>query len=160
VIQVGLSEIRFAESPETLRSLGLGSCIGLVLYSDHACCAGMAHVMLPDSSLSCSGTFLPGKYADTAVPALIRLMTVFHGLRPGELRAKMAGGAEMFRFSHKLNSLSIGKRNAEAVSNQLRKYQIPIIAQETGRDCGRTIEFHPENGMLMVRTILGGEQMI
>lgn len=160
MIQVGLSEIKFAESPEKLTSLGLGSCIGIVLYSDLAHCAGMAHVMLPDSSLSCSETFLPGKYADTAVPALIRMMTVIHGLSVGGLKAKMAGGAEMFRFSQKRNLPSIGRRNAEAVNRQLKKYRIPLIAAETGLNFGRTIEFDPENGMLMVRTIVRGQQMI
>jgi chemotaxis protein CheD len=160
VILVGLSEIKFAESPETLKSLGLGSCIGVILYSDGAHCAGMAHVMLPDSSLSCSGSFSPGKYADTAVPALIHLMTVIHGLPMAGLKAKMAGGAEMFRSSQKRRTMSIGKRNAEAVSHQLYKYRIPLVAAETGRDFGRTIEFNPGNGILVIRTILRGEQMI
>ncbi|WP_010630932.1 chemotaxis protein CheD [Sporolactobacillus vineae] len=160
MILVGLSEIKFAESPETLKSLGLGSCIGVILYSDRAHCAGMAHVMLPDSSLSCSGSFSPGKYADTAVPALIRLMTVIHGLPMAELKAKMAGGAEMFRASQRYSTMSIGKRNAEAVGNQLSKYRVPLVAAETGHDFGRTIEFDPGNGMLVIRTILRGEQRI
>lgn len=160
MIQVGLSEIKYAESPEKLRTMGLGSCVGVIIYSEAGKCAAMAHVMLPDSSLARAGVLQPGKYADTAVPELVRLMTDIHGFSIRALKAKMAGGAEMFRSSRVLPMGSIGLRNTEAVRVQLQHYRIPLIAEETGEDYGRTVEFNPETGLLMIRTIFSGERRI
>ena len=35
----------------TIRTSGLGSCVGVVLYDEAKKIAGMVHIMLPDSSL-------------------------------------------------------------------------------------------------------------
>lgn len=160
MILVGLSEIKYAESPERLRSMGLGSCVGVVIYQEIGKVAGMAHVMLPDSALARSDRFLPGKYADTAVPELIRVMTLVHGFPLRSLKAKIAGGAEMFKTARPFMMGSIGKRNIEAVHYQLGQFRIPIMAEETGKDYGRTIEFNPESGTLMIRAIFHGDLII
>ncbi len=56
---------------DELIALGLGSCIALVMIDSQAQIAGLAHVMLPESS---GPTTLPGKFADTAVPELLDRM--------------------------------------------------------------------------------------
>ncbi|GGL43983.1 chemotaxis protein CheD [Sporolactobacillus putidus] len=160
MIHVGLSEIKCAESPETLKTMGLGSCVGVILFSEKERSAGMAHVMLPDSSLARSDHFPPGKFANTAVPEMVRLLTREHGLSPGSLRAKIAGGAEMFKSYRPLPMGSIGKRNVAAVKKQLEIFHIPIVAEETGADYGRTIEFFTETCSLMIRAIYKGERII
>ncbi|MFT8390871.1 MAG: chemotaxis protein CheD [Sporolactobacillus sp.] len=160
MIHVGLSEIKYAEAPETLKSMGLGSCIGVVIYHETRGVAGMAHVMLPDSTLARSRSFLPGKFADTAVPELINHLTRRCGLQLNELKAKMAGGAEMFKTTRILSLDSIGKRNAEAVHEQLSKFHIPVISEDTGKDFGRTVEFMTATHQLLIRAISHGEQLI
>ncbi|MFT8871342.1 MAG: chemotaxis protein CheD [Sporolactobacillus sp.] len=159
MIHVGLSEIKYAGRPETLRSLGLGSCVGIVIYSERLHLAAMAHVMLPDSALARSDVFMPGKYADTAVPELLRILKG-RGLSTGELKAKMAGGAEMFKSVRTLPLGSIGKRNVEAVHRELRLLGIPVIGEETGANYGRTVEFSTSTCLLRVRAINRDERMI
>ncbi|CAM3074888.1 chemotaxis protein CheD [Sporolactobacillus spathodeae] len=159
MIHVGLSEIKYAEAPEILKSMGLGSCVGVVIYHESMHIAGMAHVMLPDSTLAHAQSFLPGKFADTAVPELVASLTR-RGVSLHELKAKMAGGAEMFKSTRVLALDSIGKRNAEAVRSQLSHFHIPVVAEETGKDFGRTIEFLTGTCQLVIRAISQGERVI
>ncbi|MGD9573521.1 MAG: chemotaxis protein CheD, partial [Thermoleophilia bacterium] len=92
---VGIGQLAASgERGVVISALGLGSCIGLVLADPGARVAGMVHVMLPDSSTA-STDGPPGKYADTAVPALIDSLCRL-GADRGRLTGAMAGGAQMF----------------------------------------------------------------
>jgi chemotaxis protein CheD len=57
----------------------LGSCIGIAVWDPVARVGGMAHVVLPESTTSSLGS-PPGKYADLAVPALVRSVERLGGL--------------------------------------------------------------------------------
>ena len=52
--------------------------------------------------------------------------------------------------------MRIGPRNVEAVKAQLKKLSIPIVAEDTGGNSGRTIEFNPETNKLNIRTVNKG----
>lgn len=159
MIHVGLSEIKVASNPESLRTMGLGSCVGVVLYNGRKKIAGMAHVMLPTSSLARTKDYPPGKFADTAVPELVRILAA-RGVATAELKAKMAGGAAMFKTLRPSPLGSIGQRNVQAVKEQLDHFHIPVVAEETGKNYGRTIEFYTETGKLFIRAINKDEKMI
>ncbi len=93
---VGMADMVVVSAPESLVTLGLGSCIGLVLFDQAAKVAGMAHIMLPDSrGAGQKALEKPGKCADTAVPALIAEVCRKGAVR-SRLKAKMAGGSQMF----------------------------------------------------------------
>ena len=93
--------------------------------------AGLAHVMLPDSSLARTGKFNIAKFADTAIKELVNKL-LKHGARSTMLKAKMAGGAQMFQFSSGSDMMRIGPRNVEAVRKQLVDLRIPITAEDVG----------------------------
>src|SRR5438552_2732207 len=84
--KVGMGELAVLQGTGVLRTL-LGSCIGLVLHDQKRRVGGLAHIVLPEATDPGS---LPGKYADTAVPELIRRI-VEAGGRPQHLAAKFAG---------------------------------------------------------------------
>ena len=50
VIKVGMADLKIAKAPDSLTTLGLGSCIGLTLYDPVAKIGGLVHYMLPDST--------------------------------------------------------------------------------------------------------------
>ena len=75
------------------------------------------------------------------------------GARKTRLVAKIAGGAHMFEFKNMDDMMRIGTRNVAAVVQILSEIHIPIIAQDTGENYGRTIELHTLTGMLRVKTI-------
>ena len=56
VIRVGIADMNIVKEPKTIRTSGLGSCVGVVLYDEKKKIAGMLHVMLPDSSLGQIGS--------------------------------------------------------------------------------------------------------
>ena len=59
----------------------------------------------------------------------------------------------MFAFRTENELLRVGARNVEAVKEELKKLQIPIVAEDTGNSYGRTIEFSPEKEELLVKAV-------
>ncbi|MFB1049550.1 chemotaxis protein CheD [Paraliobacillus sp. JSM ZJ581] len=160
IVKVGIADLKTVTNPaHHLRTSGLGSCVGVVVYDLSMKIAGMAHIMLPDSTLSKKSEFNQLKYADTAIPILMNQL-ISLGARKYGLKAKIAGGAQMFSFSSTNDMLKIGKRNEEAVKHALKQLGIPIIAEDVGGSSGRTIEFILSTGILNIRTVNMGEQQI
>ena len=157
VINVGMADYKTAKTPDILMTAGLGSCIGICLHDPVGKVGGMAHIMLPSANGNAGAN--PAKYADTAIELLLQdvLRLGGHKIR---LRAKMAGGAQMFSFPGKPTVLKIGDRNAEAVEAELKRLGIPLVIADVGGSFGRTIHFDVSNGELKVRTINHGEKVI
>ena len=155
VIKVGIAQMDVVKAPNTIRTSGLGSCVGVVLYDESKQIAGLIHVMLPDSSLGRSDAVNVAKFADTGIKALIELLKL-EGVHAFKLKAKIAGGAQMFQFTSDKDSMRIGPRNVEAVKAELRKNSIPLVAEDTGGNSGRTIEFDPITSKLNIRTVNQG----
>jgi len=151
VIKVGMADLNTTNSPGILTTLGLGSCVGICLYDPSTKIAGMAHIMLP-SSQNIKNNSNKAKFADTAIDVLIDKM-VRTGANKIRLISKIAGGAQMFAFMNKNDIMKIGERNVVAVKELLASYNIPIKAEDTGGSYGRTIEFHSETGILLIKTI-------
>lgn len=139
-------------SGDVLTSIGLGSCIGLVLLDRAKGVVGLAHVMLPERPASVAPQ--PGKFADSAVPALIDAV-VAKGARRVRLEAYMVGGAQMFTFGG--GSMDVGARNAAAVKAGLAAARLPIRAAETGGDRGRTVRVYAEDCRVTVKAAGGPE---
>jgi chemotaxis protein CheD len=158
VIRVGIADMNIVKEPMTIRTSGLGSCVGIVLYDEKKKIAGMVHIMLPDSSLGKSDRINAAKFADTGIYALMELLKA-EGVRPMALKAKIAGGSQMFQFGSS-DTIRIGPRNVEAVKQELQRLSIPITAEDTGGSSGRTIEFNPTLSMLSIRTVNLGTKEI
>ncbi len=151
---VRMGELAVARSSdEVLASIGLGSCIGLALVARGRALAGLAHVMLPESGSNASGEM--GKYADRAVPALVRELERI-GAPVRELGAVLVGGAQMFALGS--GSLDIGARNERAVRAALETVRIPVLAAATGSNKGRTIRVHASTGLVLVKEVGGTDQ--
>lgn len=151
IIKVGMADANVCNSPYALTTLGLGSCVGIVLYDPIKKIAGLVHIMLPDSTkiLNNSNKY---KFADTGIDTLINDMASI-GANRTRLVSKIAGGAQMFSFGNEQEMMRIGDRNVEATKYKLRSLGIMILAEDTGANYGRTIEFYPETGMLHIRSV-------
>lgn len=136
-VVVRMGEAHAARSDgDVLACIGLGSCIGLVIVDRLATVAAMAHVMLPEAPEPEPAQ--PGKFADTAVPALLAMLEA-HGGRSAAVEAAMIGGAAMFSFGGDGAGQDIGARNASAVQAALEARRIPVRASATGGSKGRTV---------------------
>ena len=155
IVKVGMADLNIAQASRILKTTGLGSCVGLTLYDSRLKIGGMAHVMLPSSEIAKEGQLNVAKYADTAVPELIRNMEKL-GASVSRMVAKIAGGAQMFAFSSNSDTMRIGPRNVESCKEMLKQFGIPLKAEDTGGNFGRTIEFDCDNGILMIRSVQHG----
>jgi chemotaxis protein CheD len=158
VIKVGMADLKVTGPPEVLSTLGLGSCIGICLYDPVTKVSGLAHIMLP-SSQTIRNNSNRAKFADTAIDDMIKEM-ITKGANKRRLVGKIAGGAQMFSFSSSNDMMKIGARNADAVRSILKDMGIPIKADDTGGNFGRTIEFYPEDGRLLIKTIGHGTKTV
>jgi chemotaxis protein CheD len=70
--------------------------------------------------------------------------------------AKIAGGAKMFNVADDSGFGNIGKRNVEAVKETLSKFQVRILAEDTGLNYGRTVYFYTEDGSMVVKSFAKG----
>ena len=150
-----MADLAVAGSPEILVTIGLGSCVGVALYDNRARIGGLAHIMLPKANGPLVSN--PAKFADTALPLLVKKMEQ-RGALQRRLTAKLAGGAQMFKLERATDTMRIGERNTEAIIEWLTEENIPVLAQYTGGSCGRTVELDTETGEFLVRTIARGEK--
>ncbi|HEY5575314.1 MAG TPA: chemotaxis protein CheD, partial [Clostridiaceae bacterium] len=150
-IRVGISDMNTAFSPDKIYTVGLGSCIGIVLYDKELKLGGMAHIMLPDS-----GQFAdvnnPLKFADLAIPMLLEEMQKM-GSKKQNIIAKIAGGASMFNFADKKMNMDIGRRNSASVKQILDSMLIPLIREDIGGNKARTIILDTKTGIVAIKTI-------
>jgi chemotaxis protein CheD len=153
LVVVGISDQQVAVPSDHLITYALGSCVGICLYDKLKRVSGLAHILLPESN-EANGSREVYKYADTAIEALVKAME-----RQGSSRlhvvAKIAGGANMF-----INTgISIGDRNVAIVKRELNRLNIRLVAEDTGANYGRTVEFSTDDGTMIVKTIDKGHKV-
>ncbi len=154
--KVGMADAKVAGSGDSLRTLGLGSCVGVALYDHRLKIGGLLHVMLPASG---GKTELPAKYVDTGIPYVINLMKDA-GAQTRHMIAKLAGGAQMFALTTGSDIVRVGPRNVEAVRRWLDEMGIPIVATDVGGSVGRTVELFTDTGAFSIRTAQFGERFL
>lgn len=155
MIKVGMADLNVCVYPNAITTLGLGSCVGVALYDPVTKCGGLAHVMLPDSTAIRNNTNI-AKFADTGIVELVKRMEKA-GASKFRMVAKIAGGARMFSFSNTTDLVRVGERNVEACKKKLRELGIRIVAEDTGLNYGRTVEFYTETGMMTIKAV--GKQL-
>lgn len=142
-ILVGMGQVSAGQSPQRMKAI-LGSCIGLAFYHPTTRIGAMAHIVLPESAGRDGG---PGKFADTAVAHMLKLLTA-RGAPARGLVAKFAGGANMFGGT---GPLQIGEANAEAVTKAVRGAGVRLAGQDVGGPQGRRVEFDFATGQMTVQ---------
>ena len=159
LIKVGMADLNIADGGAVLKTTGLGSCVGLTLYDPYLKIGGMAHIMLPSSDIAREGQLNIAKYANTAVPELLKRLKN-KGSLTERLVAKMAGGAQMFAFMGGSDTMRIGPRNVEATKQALEYFAIPLVSEDTGGNFGRTVEFNSQTGVFSIRSVQFGVKEI
>ncbi len=153
MVVVGIADLNVVKGDDYLITYALGSCVGICLYDPINKVAGMSHIMLPSSQAAKDH---PHKFADTAIPALIAKMVAAGALRSA-IKAKIAGGAKMFATVGNSDIASIGDRNVVAVKATLANQRIAIIAEDTGKNFGRTQSFDAVTGTMKIKSAQKGE---
>lgn len=144
---VKMGEIAVATESGVLRTL-LGSCLGVVLFDRRLRAAAMAHIVLPESR---GQRDHPGKFADTAIPEMIRRLEGLFKDQPLKLTAKIAGGANMFAANGAV--ATIGQQNVGAVEKLLGDQRILIIGRHLGGTQGRRMALDVATGTVTIDVV-------
>lgn len=149
-IHVKIGEIKTASATGVLYTIGLGSCVAVALYDAREKVSGLAHVMLPERTTVAEAG--PGRFAPTAVAALIDMM-VKAGARKRGMFARIIGGAAMFADVVPAEGASLGDRNVAAVKSALAKAGVPLRAEDVGGSYGRSVFFDATDGTIVIRAV-------
>jgi chemotaxis protein CheD len=154
-ITVAMGRMGMARGDDHLQTMGLGSCVAIVLFAEPHHPAAMAHCMLPvrdgdDSALA--------KFADSAVPALCALLAAEGATAP--VSAALIGGASMFPAVASDFMRDIAGANVRAARQALASAGIPVRMEDVGGHIGRSVVVVPATQRVLVRSIRGGERWL
>ncbi|HUR92972.1 MAG TPA: chemotaxis protein CheD [Gemmatimonadales bacterium] len=153
-IYVRVADLRTGAGSDVLITVGLGSCVAILLYDPSARVGGLAHVLLPSPGLGRKDAN-PAKFPQTALPLLLELMGK-HGGRAQRMTARLAGGASMFASLASPGTIQMGERNIVACRQALYQHGLPVSAQATGGDYGRTVRLWACDGRVEVSSVAHG----
>ena len=137
----------------------IGTGIVVVVFDVQKKIGGIAHVVLPESSLAPSyNETTPGKYADVAIPCLMEQYQVLGGVL-SNTTVRLIGGAQLFNFGGGGgNLLNIGARNVTAIRAALTKYGLAVDKADIGGNKAKSLRFIMANGQLAIKQIGGGDE--
>jgi chemotaxis protein CheD len=151
VTSVRLGQYAVGGEGDRLETLGLGSCVAIVLHDPVAQVGGMAHVLLPDPAHARDRSN-PARFATTAVDLLIDELARL-GASPARLEARLAGGAAMFAALMTPGTIGMGERNLSATRGALAARGIRVHGEATGGERGRSVRFWPGSGRVVVSSV-------
>lgn len=148
-ILVGISELEVSRAPATLAALALGSCVAVILHDPMAKVGGLAHVLLPSTSVGRAKQDSPGRFATTAIVTLQDNVLAL-GAAHRRLTARLVGGASMFAGLQPAGTIQMGERNVHAARETLHRLGIRLIGEAVGGDFGRSVSFEIASGIVVV----------
>lgn len=134
---INQGEYAVGDTPETMITTLLGSCIAVCLHDPQAHVGGMNHILLPEET---GGAASGASFGVNAMELLINAVIKAGGDRR-QLTAKVFGGSRMVR-----GLSDIGDRNRTFVMNFLAAERIPCLGESTGGEAGRRLQFWPHSG--------------
>jgi chemotaxis protein CheD len=151
---VRVADLRVGVADDVLVTLGLGSCVAILLYDAEARIGGMAHILLPSPALSRMDAN-PAKFPQSAIPRLLELMTA-DGASQERITARLAGGASMFAALAPPGTIQMGERNLVASRQALGAHGVPLVGESVGGDYGRSVRLRVCDGQVEIRTVAHG----
>ncbi|GBE29756.1 chemoreceptor glutamine deamidase CheD [bacterium BMS3Bbin04] len=155
-IYVGIGELAVSRNPEEcIKTMALGSCVGVMTHDRTSGCWGLLHIALPESKINMTrAKAKPGTFADTGIPSLLREMRRAGWDGKTRLVVRLAGGATIMDPNSTFN---IGKRNLLAVKKILWAYKLGAIAEHVGGEISRTVTVRIGEGKVTLSSPSIGE---
>jgi chemotaxis protein CheD len=155
-VLVRVADLRTGVADDVLITVGLGSCVAILLHDAEARVGGLAHVLLPSPSLTRLDSN-PAKFPQSAVPRLLELMAS-EGAKRERITGRLAGGASMFSSLAPPGTIQMGERNLVAARQALSAHGVPLVGEAVGGEFGRTVRFRVGDGRVEVTTVAHGAQ--
>lgn len=147
-VTVRVGDLALHGAPAVLVTIGLGSCVAVILHDATTGVGGLAHVLLPVPSAGRTAK-PPGRFAISAVPTMLDGMVGLGAVR-GRVQARLVGGAAMFASLAAPGTIQVGERNILAARAALQEAGVPLVGEAVGGDYGRSVEFNLQDGGVLV----------
>jgi chemotaxis protein CheD len=157
-VVVRVAELQVGGGDDILVTVGLGSCVAIVLHDSLARVGGLAHVLLPSPALSRQDGNA-AKFPQTAVPRLLELMAR-RGASPRRITGRLVGGASMFASLAPPGTIQMGERNLVSSRQALNAHGIPLVGEAVGGDYGRTVRLRVADGQVEVSSVAHGIRIL
>lgn len=157
-VRVKVADAAVEKGDAVISTIGLGSCVAIVLHDAERRVGGLAHILLPSETLS-QDRSNRAKFPATAVPLLLERMREL-GANRTRIVGKLVGGASMFASLLPTSGLQMGERNLIAARAALAQASIPIVAEDVGGEHGRNVFFMVASGDVEVRSMVRGNVVI
>jgi chemotaxis protein CheD len=157
-VLVRVADLQVGSGDQVLMTVGLGSCVAIVLHDPGVRVGGLAHVLLPSPALSRQDGN-PAKFPHTAVPRLLELMAK-RGASPRRITGRLVGGASMFASLAPPGTIQMGERNLVASRQVLNSHGIPLVGEAVGGDYGRTVRLRVADGQVEVSSVAHGIRIL
>ena len=158
-VRVKVADYAVRQGNQVIATIGLGSCVAIALYDRAARIGGLAHILLPNMAMS-RETSNPAKFPETIVPVMLAEMRRLGSSPMAAISAKIVGGASMFGQLTGGTGINVGERNVIATKDVLAAANIPLLAEDTGLDYGRSVYFPLDDGRVEVRSLKKGDRVI
>lgn len=149
IIYVGIGDYAVSsDTAKVIRTMALGSCVGVMVHDRASQVWGLLHIALPESSINLKrAKDRPGSFADTGIPALLKAMRREGWDGKSRLIVRLAGGATIMDPNSTFN---IGKRNQLAVKKVLWQYRLGAIAEDLGGTISRNVSIDIANAKVIL----------
>ena len=154
-IRVKVADLAVSKGNDVIATIGLGSCVAIMLYDRAAKIGGLAHILLPSEGLSRDRSNV-AKFPASAVPVMVAEMKRLGS--KGPLTAKIVGGASMFAALLPSGGINMGERNIEATRGVLERNDLPIVGEDVGGEYGRSVYFDLATGKVLVKSLKAGNR--
>jgi len=155
MIHVGIGEYAISNKEnESIITHALGTCVAVIFYCPMNKTAALAHIVLPENSVTREGLQLdsnidkPSFYATEIIPLLVNYFEINMRCRGSNMKIHIIGGAES---KDEKDYFKIGTRNVEAIRRLIRHYQLHIVQEETGGHVSRTVAIDINTGSVTIK---------
>lgn len=156
---IGIGELYCSnKADQEILTLGLGSCIALVLAHPPSQAAAMAHIALPYSkSRHIHEKARPSAYfADLAIPRMLEEIKRYTGTIPINLEIAVVGGASMRGKS----SMEIGAKNLSSIVRNLERFRLKPQKVRVGGVTPRNVRVQVGTGSIWIKEEDTPEQLL
>lgn len=155
-ILIGLGEYAVSNTPgDSIKTLGLGSCVAVTALHGATGAIGMVHIVLPESKMDpLKSQERPGYYADTAVTKMFDELNRLTKTE-GRYIVKLVGGAAVLNVDPANDNMNIGKRNVLATKKALWQRGLGALAEDVGGNMSRSVTL--EHGKVQLEVTQGGK---
>jgi chemotaxis protein CheD len=146
---VDIADMKASDNPEAaLITYSLGSCLGVSIYDPEVRVGGLAHFMLPLSTLdSEKAKTRPFMYVDIGMVLFLEQMFRM-GARKERCIVKVAGGSQLLDTN---DIFRIGQRNHTVLRKILWKNGMLLKGEDVGGALSRTMRLELSDGRVTIK---------